>query len=641
MRPRQIVTAVLVLVLTVAAFFGTRLVGERDARLNSEYRAQVAAAQIRGRVEQGSFLAESLAQFMLSVAGSRDAGEEFESNASRWLSPAGFPAAAWVEQVPAALRAAYGRRTGLPIVTVGQQLRIVPAGPRSWFLPATLVSGVSPFDVPGIDLSGENGMAAAVTRARELDAVSATPLAILPDGEQGLLLTQSAPSPIGGAGMPAFVVLFVSAPSLQAAATYSAPVQLAVGGTTTGDLGGGAAVRSSFMEAGQRFDVAVPLESVSGAAAVLPWVILAVGLVFAGLASALGVNAARRARAQRELDRIFNLSSDLIVIADFEGHFRRVNPAVERILGYTPAEFLGRDYLQLVHPDDREKSRAEIARIRQGANVTSFENRYVRSDGSYRVLEWTATPVLDEKLMYGVARDVTERRRAESELRRLTGELAASRRRIVSAADDARRRIERNLHDGTQQRLVSLKLSLDAAEAHVPQDRDDLQAELSHVASGLTDAVRELQEISRGIHPAILSQGGLGPALRTLVRRSVIPVQLDVATSTRMPEPAEVAAYYVASEALANSAKHARASRMEVSLATRDGSLVLAIRDDGVGGADAGLGSGLVGLQDRIEALGGTFRIHSPPGGGTSIVVTLPLDAGSMGATVPGQRDVR
>jgi signal transduction histidine kinase len=243
--------------------------------------------------------------------------------------------------------------------------------------------------------------------------------------------------------------------------------------------------------------------------------------------------------------------------------------------------------------------------------------------------------------MYGVARDVTERRRAESELRRLTGELAASRRRIVSAADDARRRIERNLHDGTQQRLVSLKLSLDAAEAHVPQDRDDLQAELSHVASGLTDAVRELQEISRGIHPAILSQGGLGPALRTLVRRSVIPVHLDVATSTRLPEPAEVAAYYVASEALANSAKHARASSMEVSLATRDGNLVLAIRDDGVGGADADLGSGLVGLQDRVEALGGTFGIHSPPGGGTSIVVTLPLDAETLGATVPGQRDVR
>ena len=425
MRPRQIATVALVLALTVAAFFGTRLLDERDARLNSEYRAEVAAAQIRGRVEQGSFLAESLAQFMLSVAGSRDAGEEFESNASRWLNPAGFPAAAWVEQVPASQRAAYERRTSQRIVTVDRQLTVVPVGPRPWYLPATLVSGVSPMDLPGIDLSGETGMAAAVTRARQLYAVSATPLATLPDGETGLLLARLAPSPIGGVGIPAFVVLFVSEPSLLAAATYTAPVQLTVGGTSAGDVGGAAAVRSTFMEAGQRFDVAVPLESVSGAAAVLPWVILAVGLVLAGLAGALGVNEARRARAQNELDRIFNLSSDLIAVADFEGHFTRVNPAVEQILGYTAAEFLAPPYLQFVHPDDRAKTRAETARILQGEKVTAFENRYVRKDGSCRVLEWTSTPVLDEKLMYGVARDVTERRQAESELRRLAGEQAA------------------------------------------------------------------------------------------------------------------------------------------------------------------------------------------------------------------------
>ena len=210
--------------------------------------------------------------------------------------------------------------------------------------------------------------------------------------------------------------------------------------------------------------------------------------------------------------------------------------------------------------------------------------------------------------------------------------LAASRRRIVAAADDVRRRIQRDLHDGMQQRLVTLKLSVDAAEKDVPLDRCDLRAKMSRIAAGLTDAVAELQEISRGIHPAILSQGGLGPALRTLARRSTIPVELDVATDTRLPEPIEVAAYYVALEALANSAKHAQASHMQVSLATRNGSLVLAIRDDGVGGADAGLGSGLVGLQDRVEALGGTIGIDSPPGGGTSLVVTLPLDVGSTGA---------
>ena len=214
--------------------------------------------------------------------------------------------------------------------------------------------------------------------------------------------------------------------------------------------------------------------------------------------------------------------------------------------------------------------------------------------------------------------------------------LAASRRRIVAAADDARRRIERDLHDGTQQRLVTLKLSVDDAEADVPPDRCDLRAELSRIAAGLMDAVAELQEISRGIHPAILSLGGLGPALRTLAHRSTIPVELDVPAGTRLPEPIEVAAYYVASEALANSAKHAQASHMQVSLATRNGSLVLSIRDDGVGGADAGRGSGLVGLQDRVEALGGTIGIDSPPGGGTSILVTLPLDVESTGAKPTG-----
>jgi len=210
-------------------------------------------------------------------------------------------------------------------------------------------------------------------------------------------------------------------------------------------------------------------------------------------------------------------------------------------------------------------------------------------------------------------------------------QLAASRRRIVAAADEARRQIERNLHDGTQQRLVSLGLAVRAAEADVSPDRSDLRVELSRIATGLMDAVAELREISRGIHPAILSRAGLGPALRTLARRSAVPVDLDVRTDTRLPEPIEVAAYFVASEALANAAKHAQASHMEVSLATRNGSLVLSIRDDGIGGADPGRGSGLIGLQDRVEALAGTLRIDSPPGGGTSLVVTLPLDVEPTG----------
>jgi len=205
-------------------------------------------------------------------------------------------------------------------------------------------------------------------------------------------------------------------------------------------------------------------------------------------------------------------------------------------------------------------------------------------------------------------------------------ELATSRRRIVSASDEARRRIERDLHDGTQQRLVSLGLALRAVEAKVPVDGNDLRSELSLIAAGLADAVEDLQEMSRGIHPAILSQGGLGPALRTLARRSAIPVKLDLTTEARLPESIEVAAYFVVSEALANAAKHAHASRIEISLAAGEGRLLLSIRDDGVGGADAQRGMGLVGLTYRVDALGGSIRVSSPPGDGTKLIATLPLE---------------
>jgi PAS domain S-box-containing protein len=205
-------------------------------------------------------------------------------------------------------------------------------------------------------------------------------------------------------------------------------------------------------------------------------------------------------------------------------------------------------------------------------------------------------------------------------------ELAASRRRIVAASDEARRRIERDIHDGMQQRLVSLGLAIRAAEARVPPDGDDLRAELSTVATGLTDAFDELQEITRGIHPAILSHGGLGPALRALARRGTIPVELDLTTEMRLPEPIEVAVYFIASEALANSTKHAQASRLELSLVVRNGRLLLSIRDDGVGGADPARGSGLVGLIDRVEALEGSISVHSQPGDGTHITVELPLE---------------
>jgi signal transduction histidine kinase len=206
-------------------------------------------------------------------------------------------------------------------------------------------------------------------------------------------------------------------------------------------------------------------------------------------------------------------------------------------------------------------------------------------------------------------------------------ELTASRARVVTAGDEARRRIERDLHDGTQQRLVSLGLEMRAAEAMVPEGSEELRAQLARTAERLAGAVEELQELSRGIHPAILSRGGLGPALKTLARRSAVPVELDVKLDGRLPEPVEVAVYYVVSEALTNAAKHANASLVRVGLEAPAGhSVRLAVRDDGAGGADPDHGSGLVGLRDRVEAAGGRIEISSPTGGGTALLVTIPLE---------------
>jgi signal transduction histidine kinase len=212
--------------------------------------------------------------------------------------------------------------------------------------------------------------------------------------------------------------------------------------------------------------------------------------------------------------------------------------------------------------------------------------------------------------------------------------LAASRARIVAAADETRRRIERDLHDGIQQRLVSLGLGLRAAQAGVPPQLGGLERELSSLAEGLASAFDELREISRGIHPAILSEGGLEPALRALCRRSAVPVELDIRAGRRPPEHVEVAAYYAVSEALTNAAKHAEASIVNVELDAHDSILQIAIRDDGVGGADPSQGSGLVGLSDRIEALGGTLRVTSPVGGGTTLVIEVPVE-GQRSAVSP------
>jgi signal transduction histidine kinase/predicted Ser/Thr protein kinase len=212
-------------------------------------------------------------------------------------------------------------------------------------------------------------------------------------------------------------------------------------------------------------------------------------------------------------------------------------------------------------------------------------------------------------------------------------ELTASRARIVAAADETRRRIERNLHDGTQQQLVSLILELRAVEATEPPEVGELTGQLARTTRGLARVLEELQEISRGIHPAILSKDGLERALRALARRSAVPVKLDLRAERRLPEHVEVAAYYVVSEALTNAAKHAHASVVHLTVDTADGEVRLSISDDGVGGADPTRGSGLVGLKDRVEAIGGTLTVQSRRGEGTRVIAEVPVNAERPGSS--------
>src|SRR4051794_34638082 len=226
---------------------------------------------------------------MVDAGGTGVTSALFSRNALRWLSPAGFPAAAWVERVPNSRRAAYERRVGQSIVTPDERRRVV--GSRRSYLPATLVSGFDPMAVPGIDLSGQPGMATALTRATRLEGVAATAVAPPGPGTSGLFLVAPAPNLIGEVLHPGYVVVFLSDQSLRAAATDTPTVRLTAGGAE-----GSETVRETFTEAGRRFFVAVPEESPHGAAAILPWIILAAGLVLAALAAALGVNAGRRAR---------------------------------------------------------------------------------------------------------------------------------------------------------------------------------------------------------------------------------------------------------------------------------------------------------------------------------------------------------
>ncbi len=230
----------------------------------------------------------------------------------------------------------------------------------------------------------------------------------------------------------------------------------------------------------------------------------------------------------------------------------------------------------------------------------------------------------ERELRENAERHAEEAAERQRQVEQLAAELAASRRRILAVGDETRRRIERDLHDGVQQRLVTLSLMLSGIRDRVPAD---VRADVDEVSEGLAGTRQEIRDLSRGLHPAILSEAGLGPAVRALARRSPLPVRVHIRADGRLPGPCEATAYYVAAEAFSNAAKHAAASAVDIRIERAHGTLTVEVHDDGAGGADTTRGSGLIGLRDRVEAVGGTMTLDSPAGDGTTLTVRLPVTA--------------
>src|SRR5215211_820616 len=318
-------------------------------------------------------------------------------------------------------------------------------------------------------------------------------------------------------------------------------------------------------------------------------------------------------RQEEQLQALIDSSPLALVEFGLDTRIRLWNPAAERIFGWSRGEMLGRAGLPMAPPSKRAESEELFARVSAGESLNDYETVRQRKDGTLVDVSIAAAPVRDgsgrvvgNMVAYT---DITERKAQEAEVHRLNvelharlEELAASRARIVTAGDVERRRLERNLHDGAQQRLVTLSLSLRLALAQLDTDPAAARGVLEGAGDELALALEELRELARGLHPAILTDRGLRAAVETLAARAPLPVDIVEIPDHRLPEPVEAAAYYLIAEALTNVAKYAHASTVRARVTAGDGNVVVEVSDDGIGGADPTTGSGLRGLSDRVEA---------------------------------------
>jgi PAS domain S-box-containing protein len=347
-------------------------------------------------------------------------------------------------------------------------------------------------------------------------------------------------------------------------------------------------------------------------------------LVLTGADVSERVRHAEELRRERDfLSLVGHSTPTLLCVVDSSGIVteRGVNTAFAVATGVGDDDAVGRPFWDLVMPaGEVDPTRAAFFAAIESGSTARIETRWRTAAHGELVVEWWPSPLAEggHEHFLICALDVSDRKRDEEEVRR-------SRARLVEAADAERRRLERNLHDGAQQRLVSLSLALRLAESKLRADPEVASSILSGAADELALALQELRELARGLHPAVLSDRGLAPALQALAERSAVPVDLDVDFDERLPAAVEVAIFYVVSESLANVAKYAGATRVKVSAAHAGDAVAVEVSDDGAGGADAERGTGLRGLADRVEALDGRLRVESPVGGGTRVLAIIPL----------------
>jgi PAS domain S-box-containing protein len=325
-----------------------------------------------------------------------------------------------------------------------------------------------------------------------------------------------------------------------------------------------------------------------------------------------------------DLRAVLDAALDCVVMMDHEGRIVGINPAAERVFHISDADARGREMAEvLIPPTMRDAHRHGLARLLAGGEPHVLDQRIEvtaqRADGTLVPVELTITrlDVDGPPIFVGYLRDIGDRIEAEEALRR-------SRMQLLRATDEARRRLERDLHDGAQQRLVGLALTLRLARAQIEQDPAAALALLDEAQEDLASATEELRELARGLHPAVLTDGGLGPALRGLIARLPLEVTVTGVPEGRLPIDIESTAYFVVAEGLTNVARYSGTNRAQVDFAMSNGNLAIEVRDFGRGGADPEGGTGLRGLEARVAVHEGKLSVTSPPGRGTTVHVEVP-----------------